>query len=182
VKFSLDGGGSNNGAKRVCGNSEVGSDVDIGNMSREWESTEAKHLDGFLYDCIIGKNMSVIQVPVAYDGLTVAASLNGAASECIRILGGLSTDQLRWMFSIYNEDELKNTGWNASSIANSDGNSSTRLWNEIDYRCRIEEILIAGPWEEVSFAPDRTPNFALHLSEWHTIRIRRIGPIRSCGW
>jgi ABC-type phosphate transport system substrate-binding protein len=124
-------------------------------MSREWKSAEASDVDGFLYDCVIGKNMSIMQVPVALDGVTVVANLNGAASECIGILGGLSTDQLRWMFSVYTEDELNNTGWNASSITHSDGNSSTRLWNEIDNRCQIKEILIAGPGEEVSFAPGR---------------------------
>jgi ABC-type phosphate transport system substrate-binding protein len=151
VVFSMEGGGSSNGAKRVCGNSDHGSDVDIGNLSREWKTKEAvQRGDGYLYDCVIGNNHTAIQIPVAFDGLTVVANYDGAANDCVQILGGLSTDQLRWLYSNYTEDQLQNTGWDPSSIRNSDGDSSTRRWNEIDGRCQSDEIRLSGPGGEVS--------------------------------
>jgi ABC-type phosphate transport system substrate-binding protein len=166
VTFTLEGGGSSIGAKRVCGSTDVGSDVDIGNLSREWKQTEAveRDDDAYLYDCVIGKNnKSAIQIPVALDGLTVVTLYDGAANNCIQILGGLSTDQLRWIYSNYTEDQLKNTGWDPTSIRNnnavlrtptsinnSDAVRRTRHWSEIDGRCRNEEIQISGPGGEVS--------------------------------
>ncbi|KAG7354798.1 phosphate binding protein [Nitzschia inconspicua] len=146
VTISAEGGGSGNGASRVCGDESKGTPVEIGDMSREWKESEAAEHDGFLYECIIGDtSRSAIQVDVGIDGLTVAVAHNGVASECINILGGLTTDQLRWIYSTYDENELEASGWDPSSVPNSDKNSETHLWNELHNGCSKEEIRIAGP-------------------------------------
>lgn len=144
----METGGSSGGAGRVCANREKGSPVDIGGMSRGWKEEEAKESMGFLYDCLKGDTeRSTIQVPVALDGVTVATGLRSSAGECIEFLGGLTVDQLRWMFSDYNEAQLEATGWDVASIKNSDGDPSTHLWSELDERCKPLEIAIAGPDE-----------------------------------
>jgi len=115
-------------------------------MSREWKEEEATESLGFLYECLVGNtDNSAIQVPVALDGVTVATSVGGAAASCIGQLGGLTLDQLRWMFSGATDQELVASGWDPLSLKNSDGDPSTRLWSEIDERCEAVEVLIAGP-------------------------------------
>ena len=146
VSFTVEGGGSSNGAGRVCGNRDRGSPVDIGDMSREWKESEAIESLGFLYECVVGDtDRSAIQVPVAIDGITVATHIEGAAQECIEILGGLTTDQLRWIYSSYTDAQLEESGWDPSSLKNSDRDSSTHLWSELDERCQPLEVRIAGP-------------------------------------
>lgn len=130
----------------MCANQDKGSAVDIGNMSREWKAKEAINHDGFIYECLLGDvDRSAIQIPVAVDGLTVAVDVIGAASECIQLLGGLTNDQLRWIFSNYDEEELEQTGWSPSSLLNNDGDPTTHLWSEIDERCQNAEIRLSGP-------------------------------------
>ncbi|KAL3923642.1 MAG: hypothetical protein SGILL_001540 [Bacillariaceae sp.] len=146
VSITVEGGGSSNGAGRVCGNEARGTPVDIGSMSREWRDTEGSEEGGYIYECLKGDTTrSAIQVDVAIDGLTVAVGFDGAAKECVDILGGLSTDQLRWMYSNYDENELEATGWDPTSVPNSDGSSQTHKWSELDAACSTSEIRIAGP-------------------------------------
>ena len=57
-------------------------------------------------------------------------------------------DQLRWIFSSYTEAELEASGWDASSVANSDGDDATHLWSELSADCPEAEIKIAGPDSE----------------------------------
>lgn len=140
-------GGSSNGAGRVCGNLERGAPTDVGNMSREWKSSEATvdEKQDFLYHCLKGdQDRSAIQIDVARDGMAVVVKRNGPARKCIDILGGLTMDQLRWMFTSYSDSELEETGWDPSCLQNSDGNSNTHLWSELDSRCDEVEIRIAG--------------------------------------
>jgi len=147
----VEAGGSSDGAGRVCGNLDRGSPVTIGDMSRDWKDKEAV-ADGkfpFVRNCVKGDpTRSAIQVDVAIDGLSVATYGGKAADNCINTLGGLTMDQLRWIFSSYNEEELIATGWNASALKNSDGNPSTHLWSELDERCEAIEIRISGPDDE----------------------------------
>ena len=116
-------------------------------MSRQWFEKEAvASSNGYLYQCVFGEgSRSVFQVEVAIDGLSIAVANNGTAAECIRIIGGLTTDHLRWIYTNYGPDDLLATGWDSSSITNSDGNPDTHLWSEIDARCEAVDIIIAGP-------------------------------------
>ena len=82
---------------------------------------------------------------VAIDGLSVVTQSGGDADECIQSLGGLTTDQLRWIFSSYTETALMASGWDSSALANSDGDDSTHLWSELSADCPAVEIKIAGP-------------------------------------
>jgi ABC-type phosphate transport system substrate-binding protein len=145
VGITVEGGGSSNGAGRVCADESRGTPVMIGDMSREWKSDEANEVNGFVYECLKGDTTrAAIQVDVAIDGLTVATSNSGDAYECIQILGGLTTDQLRWIYSNYNDQQLEETGWDPSSVPNSDRNSQTHKWNELNSDCKNIEIRIAG--------------------------------------
>lgn len=69
----------------------------------------------------------------------------GAGAACIESLGGLTVDQLRWIFSSYTAEELEASGWSPDALANSDGDDSTHLWSEISADCPEVEIKIAGP-------------------------------------
>lgn len=107
VEIEVAGGGSFAGAGRVCGNLAKGTHVDIGDMSREWKESEAIETRGFLYECLKGDtSRSAIQVDVAIDGLAVAMQVGGIAEQCIKILGGLTIDQLRWIYSDYTGGKL----------------------------------------------------------------------------
>eukprot|EP00977_Amphora_coffeiformis_P003738 scaffold742_cov165-Amphora_coffeaeformis.AAC.14 len=146
VDIIYEGGGSSAGAGRVCANLDKGSPVDIGDMSREWKTSEATEKNGFVYQCLKGDtDRSAIQIAVAVDGLTVAVKTGGIASRCIELLGGLSLSQLRWIFSSYSDEKLQETGWDATAVPYSDGDSNTHLWSELDSRCDALEIRISGP-------------------------------------
>lgn len=148
ITITVESGGSSTGASRVCASDKNGgTPVDIGDMSRHWFEKEAvASPNGYLYQCVIGEgSRSVIQMDVAIDGLSIAAAKNGTAASCIQKIGGLTTDQLRWIYTNYGPDDLLATGWDSSSITNSDGNQDTHLWSEIDARCDAVEIIIAGP-------------------------------------
>ena len=134
------------GAGRVCANLERGTPVDIGDMSREWKDTEASVHKKFIYQCLKGDSgRSAIQIPVATDGLTVAVKKGGVSAKCVGILGGLTLDQLRWIFTSYSDEELQATGWDPTSVPCSDGDSNTHLWSELHEGCDPVEILISGP-------------------------------------
>lgn len=144
--FSVEGGGSSSGAGRVCGNLDRGDPVEIGNMSREWKDSEGVSSDDFLFQCRAGDTTrSVGKVPVAVDGVTVAAAKGGPAEECLNILGGLTLDQLRWIFSDLSSEALDaDPTWDPSSVPHSDGLDYTHLWNELHEDCEASEIRIAG--------------------------------------
>lgn len=101
---------------------------------KDTEAAEERSDKPRVYRCLMGDTTRrVIQVQVATDGLTLAVKKDGAADKCIKILGGLTMDQVRWMYSSLNEQELEATGtWDTSSIANSDGDPTTHKWNELD--------------------------------------------------
>lgn len=67
--------------------------------------------------------------------------------ECIEKLGGLSLDQLRWMFSDLTETQLIEEwdGFNATSaVPFSDKDDATRLWSELHSECQPVEIYLLG--------------------------------------
>lgn len=52
--ITVEGGGSSNGAGRVCGEVARGTPVDIGNMSRDWKDSEANDVGDGLMECLVG--------------------------------------------------------------------------------------------------------------------------------
>lgn len=111
----IEGGGSSVGARRVCNADDedtsqlaaaaLAAAVDIGGMSREWNTpSESSTEDGWNYDCAVKSpaednrsGRSVIQVEVAYDGISVAVAKGSIADQCIRVslIGGVNNGQLR---------------------------------------------------------------------------------------
>jgi ABC-type phosphate transport system substrate-binding protein len=145
AEITVEGGGSAFGAGRVCGQITRGSPVDIGNMSREWRAPEVSNNGDGTLQCKIGDtSRSVIQVAIALDGISVVVITGGAGDTCIG-KKGLTRDQLRWVYSSYTFAQLNATGWNVSSLPNSDNNDATHLWSELDPRCAPVEIKIGGP-------------------------------------
>jgi ABC-type phosphate transport system substrate-binding protein len=147
VKMIVEGGRSTYGATRVCANPAFGSPVMIGHMSRPWKDEEAITSNGYLYKCQFpgDTSRSVIQIEVAIDGLTLAVQKGGTAEACIGALGGLTTDQIRWMYSSYNLQELSDSGWSSTSRASSDDNDDTHLWSELSTSASCPETeIISG--------------------------------------
>jgi phosphate transport system substrate-binding protein len=143
--LTIEGGGSGAGAGRVCDNSEKGTKVMIGDMSRGWKAEEATSYGNGVYHCLKGDtSIQVTQLPVGLDGLSVVVKKGGAADTCVSGMGGLTVDQVRWIYSDYTAAELVATGWDSNSLANSDGDDSTHLWSELDASCPASEIKIAG--------------------------------------
>jgi len=148
IKMPVETGGSSVGAARVCANRLLGSPVDIGTMSRSFKPTEGveRTESPGVFDCTAGdEERSAIQIDVAYDGITVIVKQGSIGDECQQILGGgISMHQLRWIYSSYSDEMLEETGWDPNSLKNSDGDSATHLWSELDSRCAQEEINLAG--------------------------------------
>ena len=148
INVTVEEGGSTLGARRVCNDSSYGSAIDIGEMSRGWKASEASAENGYKYDCVIGDtSRSVIQVEIAIDGLSIITAAGGPGDNCLQALGGVTTDQLRWVYSSYSIANLTATGWDPKSLRNSDGVDSTHFWSELanDPACLEVEIQIAGP-------------------------------------
>lgn len=123
VDFPLIGrAGSSTGAGRVCDNPDYGTPVDMGAMFRAWKESEALPSDkhDFLYECVAGdQDRSAVQIDVGLGGIVVAVKQGGAAAKCVEYLGGgLSADQLRWIFTSYTDSELEATGWDPWQLEN----------------------------------------------------------------
>jgi len=147
MDVGLEGGRSSDGARLVCSSVDSGEHVDVGMMSRDFNpDTEAapREKTPFVYDCLGDRSSSAIQIEVGIDGITIVLAIGSEGEECVRHLGGLTMDQLRWMYSSYNDTELENSGWDPSCLSNNDFNTSTHLWSELDRRCADKEIQLVG--------------------------------------
>ena len=148
TNITVEGGGSGVGASRVCNVTSAGTAVDIGNMSRQWRTTEANSTATKKYTCNIGtKTRSVTQIDVAIDGMTIVLINGGLAAQCLRKLegDGLSIDQLRWIYSNYTTAQLNISGWDSSGITNDDNNETSHKWSEISNLCPNGEIKLSAP-------------------------------------
>ncbi len=145
--ITVESGGSSSGAGRVCANSAKGTPVDIGDMSRDWKATEGTVDENGQLNCLVGDTtITVTQLVVAVDGLSVVMKKGSAAETCVNTLGGLSVGQLRWMFSAETAAELTSAGLDMSSITpNGDGDDTTHKWSELDASCPDAEIVLAYP-------------------------------------
>ena len=143
---TVQGGGSSSGAQRVCKVTSAGTAVDIGAMSRAWRSTEATvGANSYTYKCVIGTLPSVVQIDVAIDGIVVILKKSSLPATCIAALSNLTFNQLRWIFSSYTDSQLTGSGWPASALAKSDGNTSTHFFSELSASCPKREIRLTGP-------------------------------------
>jgi len=131
---------------RVCA-TRLESPVEIGATDRSlMVPHEATTENGVTFDCT-GSRRSTIKVAVAHSGIGLVTKFGGAAEECIKTMDGLTIDQVRWIFSQFNEQELVDTDWAQEAVPNSDGNDETHLWSELHPDCPAVEIRIAGPTE-----------------------------------
>lgn len=146
VLITVAGGGSGAGASRVC--STDNDHVEIGDMSRDWKSSEATDNGDGTFTCLTS-GKTVTQLQVAIDGLSVVVKKNGAADQCINAIGGLSVGQLRWIYSNWTEDMLANDtdgGLVFTSITPNDDGDGVREWGDLssDASCADEQIKLWG--------------------------------------
>merc|ERR1712194_999124 len=96
-----------------------------------------------------GRNKDTQAVALADDQMTFVVGLL-ETDPCIQKLAndGMSHDTLRWIYSLYTEEQLLASGWDSKSIPNSDGDDSTHLWSEIDPDCPAEEIALSALTDE----------------------------------
>ena len=136
------------GASKVC--STDADSVHIGDMSRDWKSSEASvGEDGYTFSCL-SSDITVTQLVVAIDGLSVVVKKGGAADQCISAMGGLSMAQLRWIFSDWSETDLANHekgGLNMNSTTPSNDDDGIREWSDLDdsAACPDNEIKLGVP-------------------------------------
>ncbi len=144
---TVAGGGSGAGASKVC--STDSDSVHIGDMSRGWKDSEATvAADGYTYSCA-NSDVTVTQLTVAIDGLSVVVKKGGAADQCITDMGGLSMAQLRWIYTDWSEEDLANHEKGGlvmdSTTPNNDGDG-VREWSDLhnSSACADNEIKLWG--------------------------------------
>jgi ABC-type phosphate transport system substrate-binding protein len=98
---------------------------------------------------VVKKNATeLVQILVAHDGLAFVVLRDTFAERCLQSLPGqgLTFDQLRWIYSSYTEEQLLATGWDATSVPNSDHNDTVRKWAALGgTRCTFEDVIaVAG--------------------------------------
>jgi hypothetical protein len=115
-------------------------------MDRDFVDSEASTVSGYQFDCV-GSDRNIIQIETAVQGLSIAVKKGGLAEKCINKLGGLTIDQLRWMYSNFGEADLRDHGWSDDALPNNDGNPNTKYWSELldDPACPQTQMKIAGP-------------------------------------
>eukprot|EP00403_Amphidinium_massartii_P033208 CAMPEP_0178447836 /NCGR_PEP_ID=MMETSP0689_2-20121128/41642_1 /TAXON_ID=160604 /ORGANISM="Amphidinium massartii, Strain CS-259" /LENGTH=1568 /DNA_ID=CAMNT_0020072939 /DNA_START=10 /DNA_END=4713 /DNA_ORIENTATION=- len=144
--YQISGGGSSAGARRVCCPCDDPDHVDVGDMSRDWRSSEAVRLDdGITLECLdkdTGEltGRRVTQLQVGKDGLAVVVRKNGAGHNCLTdpAVGGLTTAQLRWIFSDWTNDALAAGPYgnvDISSIIPGDDGDNIKEWSDIHPNC-----------------------------------------------
>ncbi len=139
---TVAGGGSGAGASKVC--STDSDSVHIGDMSRDWKSSEADAgEDGFTFECL-DSDITVTQLIVAIDGLSVVVKKGGAADQCITSMGGLSMAQLRWIYTDWSEAELAADGLDMDSVTPNNDDDGVREWGDLDASCADSEIKLWG--------------------------------------
>jgi ABC-type phosphate transport system substrate-binding protein len=135
--FTISSLGSSAGAKAVCAVSGT-TPTDIGNMSRNWKDTEASQQSDGTYKCAGEGGRSVIQVPVAVDGVTVVIEKLGNLAACFAALNNnLKTSELRWLFSSAPKDV---------DVSNPDSSPTVHKWKELNAACpdTVVQLKIPG--------------------------------------
>jgi ABC-type phosphate transport system substrate-binding protein len=91
------------------------------------------------YNCTginISTQRSFIQVEVSIDSVSVIVSRSGIANDCLSFLGGgLTQDQLRWIFSTKTTSQLQEIGWSNTSLSKGTGPLDERRWSRLHLRC-----------------------------------------------
>ena len=142
-------------ADRVCRDDDDASDLAM--MPRQFAEDEAAvQRNGFAFRCLSensdGESRTIHEFVVALDAVVLGTAAQGAARNCVGLLGGLSIGQVRWIYSSLSYTELMTEGWDPMAVPNSDGDDSTRLWSELDSRCAAIEInrtILVGEDSEV---------------------------------
>ncbi|CAJ1436638.1 unnamed protein product [Effrenium voratum] len=150
LAITIEGGGSSSGARRVCAMRDDPEHVDLGDMSREWKSSEAILLDdGYTWECSGSKNR-VTQLEVGVDGLAVVVGKNTMAHNCLTSpeVGGLTLAMLHWIYSNWTNDQLADYGLDMSSVIHNDDGDNIKEWSDISAQCEEVPINAYGPGSE----------------------------------
>jgi ABC-type phosphate transport system substrate-binding protein len=146
------------GIRQACHADDVVPPVDMGGRSREFDDNDdlqpqpvtVSSSNEFTFTCndaAAAADKELVQILVAHDALAFVVLRDTFAERCLQSLPGhgLTLDQLRWIYSSYTEEQLVATGWNASSVPNSDHNNAQRKWEALGgTRCFNGVINVAG--------------------------------------
>jgi ABC-type phosphate transport system substrate-binding protein len=95
---------------------------------------------------------SFITVDIAVDSLSVIVKPEGIANDCIHINGGgLTQDQLKWIFSNNSISQLQAMGWSSSSLLKGTGPLEERRWSRLNSRCSPSWITVVGPFPNTEY-------------------------------
>lgn len=147
LDIAIEGGGSSSGARRVCAPRSDATHVDIGDMSRDWKSTEALRLDdGYTLECLESK-IRVTQIQVGVDGLAVVVAKHSRAHDCLTNpnVGGVTLAMLHWMFTNWNNTQLADYGVDLSSTVPNDDGDGIKEWSDLSSECPEVPINPYGP-------------------------------------
>lgn len=88
-----------------------------------------------------------VQIQVARQAMVPVVASTGSALDCVTSMGGLSMDQLRWIFTNYTKAELIAAGnWNAASaVPNDDGEEAYKTFREMFLSCSSVRVAFGGP-------------------------------------
>jgi hypothetical protein len=114
---------------------------------------------------------TMFQVRVAYDAIALATINGTSTQECIESLpgGGLTLDQIRWMYSSYTLDELEANGWNTASVPLARDYGNERSWAALGgVMCFPSLIDIAGvsppgDWETLESPMEKDQVFRMTI-------------------
>tara|TARA_A200000113_G_C8778315_1_gene326703 strand:- start:79 stop:894 length:816 start_codon:yes stop_codon:yes gene_type:complete len=115
-------------------------------MSRDWKSTEGTVDANGQLNCLVGDtSITVTQLVVAVDGLSVVSKKGGAADVCMQNMGGMTAAQLRWVFSAETDAELTTAGLDLSSVVPEDDGDGIKEWSDLSANCNADAIVLAYP-------------------------------------
>lgn len=176
--INIESGGSTTGIARLCAvPGDWQGPVDVANSARKWRPDEGlpSSSDPYIHECLKGDTArSGLEIDIVLDGITIVTAEGGASSKCVETLGGLTIEQLRWIFSNYTDSELQDTNWDPSAIPNSDNDESTKLWSELDASCPETMIKIAGP-------DDQSGTYEYFAEQVRTSLEKVRNRIKGCG-
>ena len=147
LEISIEGGGSSSGARRVCAPLSDPSSVDVGDMSRDWKSSEALLLDdGYTLECV-SSSIRVTQIQVGVDGLAVVVAKNSRAHDCLTNpnVGGVTLAMLHWIFTDWNNTQLAAYGVDIASVVPNDDGDGVKEWSDLSEACPEVSINAYGP-------------------------------------
>ena len=108
-------------------------------------------------DCLTSSD-TALEIPVGRYPAAFAIKQGGAVETCLNAMGGLTTAQLRWMFSASSKNALaagigELPGLVSNSVAPNEDSDSLKEWSDLSSSCPNDEIVFVHLWENKTDFP-----------------------------